>query len=304
MTAQEMADELEVSVRTIYRDMDALSMAGVPVYAQRGPGGGCALLDSYRTTLTGLTQAEVRALFMLGIPSPLADLGIGQDVRSALRKLSASLPSSRRLDEEKASQRIHLDSTGWFQVHKPEPLLTTIQQALWEDRRVRVVYRLPFDTLVERLVDPYGLVAKGSSWYLVCGQDQRIRVHRVSQLVEAELTGDRFARPGGFDLVHFWRGWCTDSETNRPRFPVTLAVAPQFIQYLSAYLGEEVHSAVHETNPDVCGGWIKLTHSFDTLEDARRRILGCGGALKVLAPRALRQTVLDFAQQTAALYED
>src|SRR5512147_2861952 len=135
MTAQELARELEVSERTIYRDINALSASGVPVYAESGPGGGCALLDSYRTNLTGLTADEARALFMLSIPAPLDQLGVGQELRAALLKLSAALPSSRRPDEERARQRIHIDSLAWFQGEDPVPHLHTLQQAVWQDRR-------------------------------------------------------------------------------------------------------------------------------------------------------------------------
>lgn len=302
MTAQELAKDLEVSVRTIYRDMDALSIAGIPVYAERGPGGGCALVDSYRTTLTGLTQAEVRALFMLGIPAPLAELGVDQDVKSALLKLSASLAASHRLDEEKASQRIYLDPTGWYQVRRPVPLLATIQQALWEDLRLTLIYRLPFETQVQRVVEPYGLVAKGTSWYLVCGQDQHIRVHHVSQLVEATLTNEHFARPVDLDLVRFWQAWCEEAERNRPRYPVTVRIAPALSPYL-AYHFEDIPDTMREAGQEPGADWIELTLSFDTLEDARQRILGCGAAIEVIDPPVLRQSVLDFSRQTAALYE-
>ena len=129
MSAQALADELEVSVRTIYRDLDALSAAGVPVYAERGPGGGCLLLDSYRTTLTGLTRDEVRALFALSIPSALSELGIDDEARTALYKLSAALPASRRPDEAGSRQRVHLDPEGWSDPKAPAPHLQRIYQA-------------------------------------------------------------------------------------------------------------------------------------------------------------------------------
>ncbi len=303
MTAQELAKRMEVSVRTIYRDMDALSAAGVPVYAERGPGGGCALMDSYRTTLTGLTEEEVRALFMLGIPTPLTELGVDQEVRSALLKLSASLPVGRRQDEERARQRVHLDPTGWFQVRRPVPLLATIQRALWDDRWLRLTYRLPFETQVQRMVEPYGLVAKGTDWYLICGQGQRTRVHRVATMVEASLTNEHFSRPADFDLVHFWQAWCEEAEANHPHYPVTLCVAPQLVPYLTHHFGADISDKLRETGPASDRGWITLTLSFDTLEDARQRILGCGGAIEVLEPAALRQSILDFAQQIEALYE-
>jgi len=184
MTARELAKELEVSERTIYRDIDALSIAGVPVYGEPGPDGGYALVDSYRTNLTGLTEGEVRALFMLSIPAPLADLGVSQELRAALLKLSAALPDARRRDEERVRQRFHLDSTWWRQGEERVPHLQTIHQAVWQDRKLHVMYHPPFAIEIERLVAPYGLVAKAGVWYLVCARNDRLHVHRVSDLLD------------------------------------------------------------------------------------------------------------------------
>lgn len=298
MTAQALAAELEVSVRTIYRDMDALSAAGVPVYAERGPGGGCTLLDSYRTTLTGLTQDEVRALFMLGIPAPLTELGVDKKLRSALLKLSATLPAARRREEEQASQRIHLDPVGWFESREPQPLLLTIQQALWDDRKLWLTYRLPFETVVERLVDPYGLVVKSSVWYLVYGHAGDLRVLRVSQILQTRLTSQRFTRPLEFKLLRFWQTWCAETESNRPRYPVKMRIAPELVPYLPHVFGDRAH----ERGPMDDKGWFTFTLTFENLEDARQRILGCGGAVEVLEPPALRQSVQDFALQVTARY--
>ena len=179
VTARELAQELEVSERTIYRDIDALSAAGVPVYGEPGRDGGYALLDRYRTDLTGLTEGEVHALFMLSIPAPLADLGISQELKAALLKLSAALPEARRRDHEWMRQRVHLDSTWWNHGEEPVPPLRTIQQAVWEDRRLYLTYRPLFALEMEQLVDPYGLVAKAGTWHLVCSAKGRVRVHRV-----------------------------------------------------------------------------------------------------------------------------
>ncbi|MEJ2736004.1 MAG: WYL domain-containing protein [Anaerolineae bacterium] len=224
MTAQQLSEEVEVSVRTIYRDLDALSAAGVPVYAERGPGGGCALLDSYRTTLTGLTQDEVHALFMLSIPAPLAELGVDQELRAALLKLAAALPDARRHDEVRARQRIHLDSEGWFETKEPVPHLQTIQQALWQDHRLHITYRLPREAQAGWLIEPYGLVAKGNTWHLVCVRDGHMRVYRVSRVLDAAVMPETFERPASFNLAAFWRDWCAQVEENRPHYPVTVRV--------------------------------------------------------------------------------
>jgi predicted DNA-binding transcriptional regulator YafY len=302
MTAEELAEELEVSVRTIYRDMDALSAAGVPVYGERGPGGGCALLNSYRTTLTGLTQDEVRALFMLSIPAPLTELGVDQELKAALLKLSASLPPTRRPDEERTRQRIHLDSVGWSEAKEPVPYLQTVQKAVWDDRKLYITYRLPFQTQAEWLVEPYGLVAKASIWYLVGGRDGHIRVYRVSRVLDARPAKETFERPSDFDLVAFWQAWCSDVKENRQHYPVTVRVAPQFVAWLPHLFSDKIRGEVARAGLPDAEGWITLTLPFETLEDARERILGFGGAVEVLGPQALRKSVLDFATQIVALY--
>jgi predicted DNA-binding transcriptional regulator YafY len=302
LTAQQLADELEVSVRTIYRDMDALSAAGVPVYAERGPGGGCALLDDYRTTLTGLTRDQVRALFMISIPAPLVELGVGPDLEAALRKLSAALPGTRRSDEERVRSRIHLDSVGWSPASEPVPHLHTAQRAIWEDHKLRVTYRLPFDAQAEWLVDAYGLVAKANSWYLVCARNSDVRALRISRILDAQLVDESFERPEGFDLAAFWRAWCDDVESGRPVYPVVARVAPDFVPWLPQFFGDEIRDQIAQADPPDARGWIKMTLRFETIYDARAQILAMGGAVEIVAPQALRDTVLDYAKQTVALY--
>ena len=299
-TASQLAAELEVSVRTIYRDLDALSAAGVPVYAERGPGGGCALLEDYRTTLTGLTPDEVRALFMLSIPAPLAELGVSNELKAALHKLAASLPASRQDDEVRARQRIHLDSTGWSETAEPVPHLRMLHQAVWQDRELHITYRLPFDTQAEWRVGPYGLVAKASTWFLVCSRDENLRVLRVSRIMNARLGEERFVRPAGLDLVAFWEAYCAEVEESRLSYTATVRVAPQLVPWLPYYFGREIDQA----GPPDAEGWVALTLPFENLEKARERILGFGGAVEVLEPRALRASVADYAARTVALYND
>jgi predicted DNA-binding transcriptional regulator YafY len=305
MTAQELAAELEVSERTIYRDMDALSVAGVPVYAERGPGGGCSLLDSYRTTLTGLTTEEVRALFMLSIPAALADLGVDQELKAALLKLAAALPVSRRTDEALVRQRIHLDSVGWTETREPAPHLHTLRQAIWQDCKLTITYRLPFQTEVRWVVEPYGLVAKGTSWHLVCARNGSWRVYQVSRVLDACLCEEGFERLPDFDLAAFWESWCHEIEENRSLYPVLVRVAPDFIPWLPYYFGEPIREEIARArsgSPEDEGG-IVVTLPFETLEDARARILGFGRAVEVLEPTALRKSLADYANQIARLYE-
>jgi predicted DNA-binding transcriptional regulator YafY len=303
MTADQLAEETEVSVRTIYRDIDALSTAGVPVYAERGPGGGCALVEGYRTSLTGLTEDEVRALFMLSVPASLDELGVSKELRAALRKLAAALPDVHRRDEERVRQRIYLDWEGWPQP-KPVPHLQTIRQAVWQDRKLTITYRwiAPQVQQFERLVDPYGLVAKAGVWHLVWAGDSRIHVHRVSELLDAHLSDEHFERPMDFDLAAFWKAWCKGREENRPTYPVTVRVSPDLVRLLPLYFGNHIREEIANAGPPDSEGWITLTLPFERFEIARERILGFGCAVEVLEPEPLRLSVTDFAQQIVEFY--
>lgn len=303
MTAGRLAQELEVSERTIYRDIDALSVAGVPVYGEAGPAGGYALLDSYRTNLTGLTEGEVRALFMLSVPQPLTDLGVSQELGAALRKLSAALPSARRGDEQRVRQRFHLDAVSWDQVEESAPHLAIIHQAVWQDRKLHLAYRIyPLAVRVEQTVAPYGLVAKAGVWHLVYGLKGALRVQRVAALLDARLSDESFARPADFDLAQFWREWCAARDVSRVHYVVTVRVAPAFVSELPIYFGDPVRDQIARAGPPDVEGWLTLQLSFESLEAARARILGFGRGVEVLVPYALRRSILDYAEQIVALY--
>lgn len=303
VTAEVLADELEVSVRTIYRDLDALSAAGMPVYAERGPGGGCALLDSYRTTLIGLTDAEVQALFVMSLPAALVQLGLGPEIKAAMLKLSAALPAGRRQDEAWVRQRIHLDWSGDARGHEPVPHLPLLKQAVWEDRRVRLVHRLssgPGMVSLERLVDPLGLVTLAGDWHLVCRAGGRLRVYRVAGLLETTMTGEVFERPAGFDLAAFWAEWRAERRGSHGRYAATVRVLPHAVPWLPLMFGAAVQDQLETAAGD--GGSIVLTLSYDGLESARGHLLGLGAAVEVLEPLPLRLSLADYAAQVAALY--
>lgn len=217
MTARELAERLEVSERTIYRDLDALSTAGVPIYAERGPGGGCELLDGYQTKLNGLTEMEVRALFLLSVSGPLVDLGLGKALEDALLKLSTALPTPYRSNVELVRQRIHLDTAPSYSFEMKAPHLHIIQDALWKDHKLHLTYSLGNSHSIEQLVEPYGLVARARTWYLVGAIAGRVQVFRVSQLQAVETTQECFERPGTFDLAAYWAERGQELEANRLR---------------------------------------------------------------------------------------
>jgi predicted DNA-binding transcriptional regulator YafY len=306
MTAQELAQELEVSERTIYRDINALSASGVPVYAESGPGGGCALLDSYRTNLTGLTADETRALFMLSIPAPLDQLGVTQELKAALLKLSAALPEARRSDEARIRQRIYLDSLNWFQETDAVPHLPVIYRAVWDDRLAAITLRVRFAAFVEshleQVIAPYGLVAKAGVWHIIAAREDQLRVYRAADVIAARLLDETFTRYADFDLAEFWQGWCEGAERERPRYTVTLRLAPHFVPIAQHYLGGEVRTPIDHTAPDEQGR-VTIRVVFESLEDARARCLSLGYAVEVLEPEALRKSIIDYAEQIRRVYQ-
>jgi predicted DNA-binding transcriptional regulator YafY len=302
MTADDLAEELEVSPRTIYRDLDALSLAGVPVYADRGPSGGISLLDDYRTNLTGLTQNEVRSLFMFTVPGLFADLQVDKTQEAATLKLLASLPSPFRQDAELARQRIHLDPAAWFQPPEATPHLSILQDAIWQNQRLRLVYRRADGNWVKRLVDPYGLVAKTSVWYLVAGAMRGIFTYRVSRIQEAEITDSTFERPTDFDLPGYWTKWCADFEVQHDQYEVTLRLPPKGIPLLIQMFGEGIHTLLEQSGGSDDQGCCTLTLTFESPDDACRKLLGLGTAIEIINPKELRDQMLNTAQELAAFY--
>lgn len=295
MSAPALAAELGVSVRTIYRDADALAAAGIPIYGEAGAAGGYRLVENYRTTLTGLTQHERDLLPMLTIPEPLAALDAGQTLKAALLKVFAAL---RPPPDDRVTQRIYLDWVWWGQGYETPPHLHTLYQAIWRDRRVMIRYRLANGIDIERAAAPYGLVAKGGAWYLVYAGEGRLHHHRVSALAGVTLTDEPFERLAAFDLETYWKAVCAEVEQQHRQFEVVLRVA-------SAALPELPHhftSGGWQISGVDADGWMRLVVWCDSLYHARTAILGLGGAAEVIAPEALRLTVRDFAAQIVKRY--
>jgi predicted DNA-binding transcriptional regulator YafY len=300
MTAKALAQQLEVSERTVYRDVDSLSAAGVPIYGEPGREGGFALIDSYRTSLTGLTDGELQALFTLSIPGPLAELGIGQELRAALLKLAASLPDDRRTLAA-PGLLIHVDTSGWEQ-EEQVPYLQMLYQATRENRRVRIVYHPLFQVRLERLVEPFGLVSKAGVWYLVCASQGRIRIQPFSGLLDVQQTGEYFNKPPGFDLTIAWEEWCAGRSRERAVYSVQVRVSPGLQPFLSMYFGPGIRERLALPGPLDPRGWITLELSFESLEAARDRLLDFGSAVEVLTPHALRLSMQDYGEQIAGVY--
>ncbi|HET6379793.1 MAG TPA: YafY family protein [candidate division Zixibacteria bacterium] len=295
MTAAELARELEVSERTIYRDVDALSAAGVPIYAERGPLGGVQLVEGYRTRLTGMTAEEAEALFLSGVPGPAAQLGLGTVVAAAQLKVRAALPGELRARASRLIERFHLDTTGWFRPGEEVAHLTAIAQGVWDARRLHLAYDRG-DKLVERTVEPLGLVLKGGVWYLVARVEDQIRTYRASRIVSVDSLDETFERPEGFDLVSWWLESTAAYERGQQRLEITIRVDPDHSGWLTWALGEDgMATAERLTDPDP-EGWLRLRARVLWPEDAAGRLLALGGAVQVLDPPQLRDELVALAR--------
>ena len=305
-TAQELAERLEVSERTIYRDIEALSVAGVPVYAERGPGGGCVLADGYRTNLTGLNEDEVRTLFTPGATAALQDLGASKTLEAALLKLLASLPSTHREHVERTRQRLYMDTVAWYHSNEPVPYIQMLQDAVWRDRKILLTYRKNNSEMTERVVDPLGLVAKAGIWYMVAVSHGDLRVFRVSRVRDVVLLDEPCERPANFDLEHFWAHWSIEFQelTKIPLYTATVRVSPVLVPVLPQLRGEHMHRLIESAPPPDAEGWITLPLEFGSFEHARGYILGFGPMVEVLEPQELREGVKQFALGIVEFYRE
>ncbi|MFD5519216.1 helix-turn-helix transcriptional regulator [Streptomyces sp. NPDC127066] len=295
LTAAQLAAELEVSVRTVYRDVEALSAAGVPLYGDAGHEGGYRLLDGYRTRLTGLTTDEAEALFLAGIPGPAAELGLGAVLAAAQLKVRAALPRELREHADRVSGRFHLDAPGWYADADETPYLTAVADAVWNGRVLDVRYRRwrePTD--VDRRLEPYGLVLKAGRWYVVAGPGPR--TYRVDQILELRTSEAEFTRPEGFDLAECWTAYQRDFHERLHRAEVVVRIAPGTV--LSGLAGRAM--AVDGTTDEQ--GWTRATVPVESLEQAHDDLLRLGTAVEVLEPPELRARVAGTVAELARRY--
>jgi predicted DNA-binding transcriptional regulator YafY len=303
MTAEQLAAELEVSARTIYRDLDALGEAGVPIYVERGPGGGARLVEGYRTRLTGLNADEAEALFLSGLPGAAAELGLGTVLAAAQLKVMAALPADLRGRAVRIRERFFLDAPGWFQGERSDPDLPTLADAVWAERRVRFRYRRG-DAVTERTVDPLGLVLKGGVWYLVARRDELLRTYRVSRIEGADIIDEPFERPAGFDLATYWGRSTEAFEQSLRQVAVTLRLAPGAEGLFSYAVGRDrAQAALRDAAAPDERGWRTLTVHLEHDEWAQDDLLRLGADAEILAPSELRQRVARAARSAAALYD-
>lgn len=301
LTASELARELEVSERTVYRDVLALSAAGVPVYAEQGRSGGYRLVGGYRTRLTGLSPAEAEALFLAGVPGPAGDMGLAEPVRTVRRKVLAALPPGLREASERAGQRFHLDAPGWFADPAPPPLLSTLARAVWQDQMLTLRYRRTAE--VTRTVAPYGLVLKNGVWYLVAKVGADLRSYRVDRVTAVEPTGDTFDRDPAFELASFWAARATEFVRQMLRDTITVRLSPDGVRRLR-YVAEppavrDATAAASEPDPD---GWVRTRLPVESLDVAYTYLLQLGPEVEVLDPPELRSRLAAAAERMRQLY--
>ncbi len=290
LTAAELADRFGVSVRTIHRDVEALGDAGVPVEAVRGPAGGYRLARGYRTRLTGLTGEEAEALFAV----PAAELGLGRVLAEARLKLLAALPPELQERAERSARLFHLDTQGWFRGEDKTPHLPALAAAVWQGRRVRARYREGRE-VVQRTLDPLGLVLKAGAWYLVAHRSAGMRVYRVSRFASVRLLQEGFERPDGFELASFWTEWSTAFERDRPRFEVRLRTPRAALPFLRPLVHPDGRAVLDAVPRDPPHEHIELSVPFEHVDTAYRELMTFGADVEVLDPPELRERIASAA---------
>lgn len=301
MTTRELAKELEVTERTIHRDMEALSAAGIPVLAERGKFGGWRLLEKYRTNLTGLKADEIKTLLLSPSFQHLADLGISDDWKEARQKLLAAIPAPLKEDVKDISNRIHIDTSTWRQSSREMKSFGILQQAVWEEKKLQIQYEKADKQSIERVVEPLGLVAKGNTWYLIAASDEKIKSYRISRIVKAEQINENFSRPHDFDLADYWQESKKKFISSLPRFEAEVEISPAIIHRIT-FTGRFVQ-VMHMDKPKI-NGWIPASLCFDTEQEAGEYILGFGNQIKIINPVSLKERVREMAEGVAELYNE
>jgi predicted DNA-binding transcriptional regulator YafY len=305
-TALALAEELEVCVRTIYRDLEALSAAGVPVLAEPGPGGGCQLLEGYRFPLRGLRSEEAEALLILGVPSAVRELGLDAALTAAQRQIRVT--AGLAVQGGPGATLVHLDMPRWFRGTEAVPHLRCLAQALRSGRRLALGYA-PGDGQPDaapgRVVGPLGLVDKAGTWYLVAQAcDGRVRVFRVARITSARVLAECFERPADFELAEFWDRWSREFMASRPGIAVRLRASPDALAAFPEIFGDGVAHALEAAHPPDEQGWQEVMLSFEHELAAAHRLAGFGGLVEVLSPPSVRDLLVAAARGLLSRYSE
>lgn len=296
-TAKILAERLEVSERTIYRDIDALNFSGFPIYSIHGSHGGFVLDKEFHIDVTGVTLPEIKNLLTNRSPGPLRDLGIGLS-QLTVNKLIMSLPDSRKDEANQFIKRVYLDSVSWFGGHESVPFLTIIEEALRNNLQIHLDYRKRNGETISREVAPYGLVAKTEAWYLIAKHNDILRVYRVSRICNVKFTEKTFCFPENFHISGFWTAWCHEFEITRPCYPVILRVTREVFHELLVNKDYNFQLKNQGTKD-----WIVISTQFETFEQALREVLALGSKAEVLKPAALRKSVFETIRQLLRIYK-
>ena len=300
-TAGVLAREFEVSERTIYRDIDALSAAGVPVYGDRGPGGGFALLDGYRTRLTGLGADEAEAITLAGMPLAAESAGLGAALASAFGKLLAAMPEEQSQRGQQAAARFHVDPADWYRSTEPAPHLPALARAVLDTRRIAIRYT-SWKGVRDWTLDPLGLVLKGGDWYLAARAEGRITTFRVAAIGRLDVLDQGFVRPPDFDLPHWWRAAQQAFEADLFSTRARLRASPLGCERL-ARLSPRGRAAVAGADSMDRQGWRTMTMATEDSDHGARELLGLGAEVEVLAPASLRGRVRALAAGLLELHQ-
>lgn len=302
MSATALAQALEVSVRTLYRDIDELTAAGVPVYAERGRSGGFELLPGWKTTLTGLTPSEAQAVFLGGLAGPAADLGLDEPVRSAQLKLLAALPADWRGQAQRVSSRLHLDPVDWYREAEPPVHLAQVAQAVWEGRQLAMRYE-SWTRSARQVVHPLGLVLKAGTWYLVAAREGQVRTFRVSGIGSVEVLPAACVRPRRFDLAAHWRESVRRFEASLYSARAEVAATARGLAHLRQ-MGAPVARALRDAKVPEGNGRVRLHIPVESDEQAAAQLLRLAPEVEVLGPASLRSAILRRLRAMQAIYAD
>ncbi|MFD2656939.1 helix-turn-helix transcriptional regulator [Gracilibacillus thailandensis] len=299
MTAKELANELEVSDRTILRDMDALSTAGIPVVSDRGKEGGWRLLDNFRSKLSGLNMDDMKSLFLFPSGKLLEDLGLNSQALDTRHKLLAAIPGTYRDEAQAMWERIHIDSGTWRQSKEKAHALKTVQQAVWESKKLKIDYEQVDGKQKERLIEPLGLVAKGNKWYLVASRDGELRNYRVSRIHSTKIENETFSRPLHFNLAAYWEQSKVEFIQKLPKYDVQVEIHPEIMKRIN-FTGKFVQ--VIDTENQHENEWIPATLRFNDKQEAIEFILGFANKIKVVSPNDLPDKVVSLAKSVIDFY--
>lgn len=298
LTAADLAAEFEVSERTIYRDIDALSAAGVPVYGDRGPGGGFQLLDGYQTRLTGLSASEAEAAMMIGLPGPAAELGLGAATSAARNKLITALPGGGAALADRMATRFHLDPVDWYRGGEALPHLAAIGRAVLDQRRISMRYE-SWQGARDWQVDPLGLVLKAGIWYLAAAGAGKVRIFRVSNILTLTVDDAGFERPAGFHLAQWWQAEQARFEGELFATSATVRASPDGCKRLAAQSPRGVAAVAGAEEPDA-EGWRRMTMMVEDADHGARDMLALGAEIEVVAPASFRERIAALAREIVA----